>query len=57
MAWLLRCLVSPRVCQVWSCWSNWPDEACEVAEFVEDGGEEVVVTIGFGAKGGAEEGV
>jgi hypothetical protein len=32
------------------------DEAREVAEFVEDGGEEVVVAVGGGAKGGAEEG-
>jgi Pentapeptide repeats (8 copies) len=32
------------------------DQAREVAEFVEDGGEEVVVAIGGGAKGGAEEG-
>ncbi len=32
------------------------DQAREVAEFVEDCGEEVVAAIGFGAKGGAEEG-
>ncbi len=32
------------------------DQAREVAEFVEDGGEEVVVAVGSGAKGGAEEG-
>jgi hypothetical protein len=32
------------------------DQAREVAEFVEDGGEEVVVAVGGGAEGGAEEG-
>jgi Pentapeptide repeats (8 copies) len=32
------------------------DQTREVAEFVENGGEEVVVAIGGGAKGGAEEG-
>jgi len=33
------------------------DDACEVAEFVEDCGEEVVAAVGGGAGGGAEEGV